>query len=265
MEKIVLIAVIITLLTANAAIALPEDDDKIDIPGDWHGKKKIVINKGELTQVVFIKYAKPVVSASEPLIIDIGDPNNDGARDGYELSGLWWNMIKYPSGIPYTINPKTTVKRYSLKQNDVVGAVKNSLEAWDAATSRELYSDYPTVDTRARASTGTPDYKNVITWASISDNSIVAVASMWYYTASNEMVDADITFNTYYRWGIGLSNAMDIQNVGTHEAGHWTGLNDLYDPTYQTMTMYGYTSYGETIRRSLEPGDVAGARAVYGT
>jgi hypothetical protein len=27
--------------------------------------------------------------------------------------------------------------------------------------------------------------------------------------------------------------------------------------------MYGYTSYGEEIKRSLEPGDIAGVQAVY--
>jgi predicted transcriptional regulator with HTH domain len=30
-----------------------------------------------------------------------------------------------------------------------------------------------------------------------------------------------------------------------------------------TMTMYGYASYGEEIKRTLEPGDVAGVQAVY--
>ena len=41
------------------------------------------------------------------------------------------------------------------------------------------------------------------------------------------------------------------------------GLDDLYDSKYSAMTMYGYASYGEEIKRTLEPGDVAGVQAVY--
>ncbi len=271
MKKIALI-VIALLVMANTALAT-SDDDKINIPKDWHGKKKIEIPRGELTQVVIIKYATPLDQSNEQksTIIDIGD--NDGAQDGYELSGLWWNLAKYTAGVPYTINPNAAVANYGLTQSAVVGAVKDSLEAWDSTTTKELYSNTPTVNNRARASIVRPDYKNVITWAKISDPSIIAIASMWYYTSTKELVDTDIIFNTYFKWGIdpdgeettySLSNAMDIQNICTHEAGHWTGLNDLYNNTYWAMTMYGYAAYGEVIKRSLEPGDIAGAKAVYG-
>ena len=266
MKKTVLIALIITVLIANVAFA-DTDDDKINIPKDWHGKKKIVIPEGELTQVVFIKYNQPISQTNEQVV-------TTGPNNLYELSGLKWNLKKYPKGVPYIINPSKAVNNYRLTQSAVVSAVKNSLETWDAVTSKELYGNTPTINSRAQASTATPDYKNVISWASVSDPNVVAVAWMWYYTATNEMVDADIIFSTNYRWGIdpdgegtaySLSNAMDIQNVGTHESGHLTGLNDLYDSNLAAMTMYGYTSYGEVIRRSLEPGDIAGAQAVYGT
>lgn len=270
MRKIALLAIAI-LIMANVALAAPSDEDKINIPKDWQGKRKIVIPRGELTQVIFIKYPKPFNQNNEQkTIVDIGDPDNDGAQDGYELTGLWWNLEKYPSGVPYIINPSAAVKNYGLTESAVVTAVKNSLEAWDSATSKELYNDIYTINNRARASIALPDYKNVITWARISDKSIVAMASMWYYSETKELVDADIIFNTYYKWGIDPDgeggttlNAMDIQNICTHEAGHWTGLDDIYNDTYWAMTMYGYTTYGEVIKRSLEPGDIAGAQAIY--
>ena len=96
---------------------------------------------------------------------------------------------------------------------------------------------------------------------------------IWYKSATGEIVDADIVLNSYYKWDIGAEDGeypdlkeekkFDIRNIVTHEAGHWTGLDDLYDDTYWAMTMYGYTTYGEEIKRSLEPGDIAGAQEVY--
>ena len=61
-----------------------------------------------------------------------------------------------------------------------------------------------------------------------------------------------------------LSGAMDIQNIMTHGVGHTLVLNGLYQDRYVRMTMCGYSSYGEVTKISLEPGDIAGAQALYG-
>jgi len=216
----------------------------------------------KLSVRIFIKYANPVEQTTAN-VVDIGDNN------GYELLGLWWDLGKYPSGVPYIINPKNS---YRIAKSDVVAEVKASLESWDATVTVELYNDNPTVDTRATTSTRRPDYKNVITWGPLRPG-IVAQTTIWYYSATGEIVDADITLNSSYKWGIDrddegtgytLTKAFDIQDIVTHEAGHWSGLGDIYDTTYRAMTMYGYTTYGETIKISLEPGDIAGVQAVYG-
>ena len=57
--------------------------------------------------------------------------------------------------------------------------------------------------------------------------------------------------------------AFDIQNIATHEFGHPVGLDDLYDEIYSELTMYGYSSKGETKKCSLEEGDVLGAQSLY--
>ena len=227
----------------------------------------LVSATNELSVRIFIKYANPVKRTTAN-VVDIGDSDGDGAEDGYVLSGLWWNLSKHPNGVPYVINPSGAVKQ-GLAQSDVVAEIKASLESWDAVVSKELYNDNPVVDTKAKAKL---DYKNVITWARLQPG-VVAVATIWYYSATGEIVDADIELNSYYKWGIDLDDEgteytltgkFDIQNIVTHEAGHWSGLDDIYDDTYWAMTMYGYTHYGETIKISLEPGDIAGVQAVYG-
>ena len=217
---------------------------------------------------IFIKHADPVEQTTGN-VEDIGDPDGDGAQDGYELLGLRWDLAKYPDGVPYVINPSGAIIQ-GLEESDVVAEIKASLESWDNVVGAELYNDHPTIDIIAIASI--PDYKNVITWA-ILPPGVVAMATIWYYSDTGEIVDADIQLNLGYKWGIDeddegteytLEDAFDIQNIVTHEAGHWSGLDDIYDDTYWAMTMYGYTTYGETIKISLEPGDIAGVQAVYG-
>lgn len=71
--------------------------------------------------------------------------------------------------------------------------------------------------------------------------------------------------NTYYGWSLsGEAGKMDVQNIMTHEFGHWCGLDDLYNDADYWLTMYGYSNYGITYQRTLGLGDINGLKAVYG-
>jgi hypothetical protein len=90
------------------------------------------------------------------------------------------------------------------------------------------------------------------------------------------LVEFDIIFDDVdFEWGIGDANKMDLENIATHEIGHALGLADLYDWTYDTtdpevlnkvreQTMYGLAIEGETKKRTLETGDIAGVEVLYG-
>ena len=39
---------------------------------------------------------------------------------------------------------------------------------------------------------------------------------------------------------------------------------DLYQSKLSAVTMYGYASEGQTTKRTLESGDIAGIKAIYG-
>ena len=279
--------VLLSLSYIFPAMAASSDDE---MPREWFGKRKIVDNFGKYTRVVFIHYAVGIGDASSG-VVDLRDPDGDGAADGYKLLGVRWDLSKYPNGVPYVINPTGGVKQ-GLSEDRIVKEIKAALESWDMAVDLDsynynfvnsqinstiinklsLYNDTPQIDYKAKASIAWPDYRNVITWGRAQPG-VVAYSVIWYDSSTGEIVDADIVLNSYYKWGIAdgneatndLSGKFDIQNIVAHEAGHWTGLDDIYDSKYWAMTMYGYAKYGEEIKRSLEPGDIAGAQAIYKT
>jgi len=57
---------------------------------------------------------------------------------------------------------------------------------------------------------------------------------------------------------------MDLENIATHEIGHGAGLNDIYSSSCTAVTMYGYSDYGETSKRTLEIPDIQGLQTLYG-
>ncbi len=76
--------------------------------------------------------------------------------------------------------------------------------------------------------------------------------------------DCRVRFNTSWGWSTsGEAGKLDVQNIATHELGHWLLLGDLYGAGDTEKTMYGSTAYGETKKRTLESDDIAGVRHLY--
>ena len=55
---------------------------------------------------------------------------------------------------------------------------------------------------------------------------------------------------------------MDLLNIAVHEVGHGAGLTHP-DQTCVDETMYAYAAEGETKKRTLNDGDIAGIKALY--
>jgi len=202
----------------------------------------------------------------EKVFITYGTGSGAGTDqyDVFSYDGLhWWDGPR-TSGVP-----ATGVKYYvNTASAAVKEAVKASFETWDAQVTVELFDD--NVEQISKAAGNRYDGKNVVSWGALRPG-IVAVTYIWYYSDSLEIVEFGIVFNKLYAWGIDPDgeggttiNAFDIQNVATHEAGHTLSLNDLYMQEASELTMYGYTSLGETKKRSLGLGDINGVQYIYG-
>jgi hypothetical protein len=111
---------------------------------------------------------------------------------------------------------------------------------------------------------------------------------MWSYQNTLVEVDTALNSSTQFRWWQTAVSGdpdsatwpssqstsaydVDVQNIMTHEAGHWLVLGDLYDDmtgfvaSDAEQTMYGYAGQNELKKRSLEFGDIAGIQEIYGT
>jgi len=79
------------------------------------------------------------------------------------------------------------------------------------------------------------------------------------------ITSAKMTFNGDLSWSTtGESDKHDVQDVATHEFGHFLYLNDLYGSDDVSKTMYGLGSTGSTYRRTLTQDDKNGIIFLYG-
>jgi len=168
----------------------------------------------------------------------------------YELLGFQWYTT-----INYYINPSN---KYGLSTAAVVNTITTSATTWDKETNFQVFSYKRTTTKNA----GKRDGSNVVSFGPYRAGAI-AVTYIWY--SGDQIIETDCRLNTYYKWSLsGEAGKMDVQNIMTHEFGHWCGLVDLYSDADYWLTMYGYGDYGETYKRTLGLGDINGLEAVYG-
>jgi MYXO-CTERM domain-containing protein len=93
------------------------------------------------------------------------------------------------------------------------------------------------------------------------------ITQVWHNPNTGEILDADMRLNeTLGTFGIcGATcppGVVDIQNVMTHEAGHFLGLGHSSVPD---ATMSARAAIGETSKRTLAEDDIEGVCAIYGS
>ncbi len=174
------------------------------------------------------------------------------------LSGAKPRWKSFP--VSYVINPSNP---QGLGEAFVTSAISTSAETWDDATSIELFNNAYTVNYSAVYRV--QNYKNEMSFGNYPTSGVIAVTSIWWNPATNAIVEFDILYDTDWLWGDADINSslMDLQNIATHEIGHGVGLGDIYSTACSEVTMYGYSSYGEIQKRTLEQPDITGLQKIY--
>lgn len=177
----------------------------------------------------------------------------------YAIFGKWSR-----TPVNYVINPTSS---QGLSSGSITSSISAAAETWDSAVSKNLFGD--AYGTNNNIHSGTYDGSNVIDFGPYGSANVIAVTSIWYNTWTKQIYEFDMRFNEAFTWGNAATNSnptlMDIRDIATHELGHGVGLKDLYSSTCSQATMYGYASYRETKKSTLETGDINGIRQIYGS
>ncbi|MCK4722529.1 MAG: matrixin family metalloprotease, partial [Dehalococcoidia bacterium] len=198
----------------------------------------------------------PASASSGPVIVHTAG----GDSNGYDFFVTFSYMgIKWPGASPMEeklwINPNTA---------DCAGewrAVIDAMQTWNDVDNADFYFEYGGPTT---ATDFSPNGINEIAWV---HSSRPYIAACYIWGVGDTITECDVIFNdSDYTWdtsGSPTASEMDVQNIAVHELGHCLSLRDLYGGPDSEKTMYGFGSYGQTKKRTLEPEDVAGIRWIY--
>lgn len=118
------------------------------------------------------------------------------------------------------------------------------------------------------ADTSSPDGKNEVMFGDISTSGAIAVTIVWGIFSGppfgRELVEWDQVYDDVdFDWSTaGEAGKMDLDNIATHEIGHSDGMGHP-DDSCTEETMFRYADYGETKKRDLNSGDIAGINGLY--
>lgn len=241
----------------------------------------------ELDKIVFIHYGKDC-ALGKP--VDTPGKGPGGGEEDEEVCPYSYSRIHWPIGpgefVTYLINPdKDGNKAIDEAELSFRDGMVAAFQTWTSVNgSYMVFVDGGDTELSPDViNPAAPDYKNVVGWEYLTGEygeGVIGVTVVWYIVGRRHIVDADIALNTdsIFAWTQAnidtadpnenwLDNTtyydVDVQNIMTHEAGHWLMLEDLYDKVAIEQTMYYMADDCELKKRSLESGDIAGIQKIY--
>jgi len=227
----------------------------------------IVKQKPPHELLIFIHYPK---GKAVGLATKGGKVAGDGACP-FKLTGKWAT-----NSLSFAVNSNDS----GLDQTSVINAITSSFAAWSDASGLLPPSVGTTAILPSTYSNESMNGINEIGFASLGAKGFtdaIAVTYVWRDIGTKKIVEADMVNNidpgfawfiaplqdgNPNNWTLTNTGKFDLQNIDTHEFGHFVGLDHVRSNTEQTM--YPFSTPDEVKKRSLECGDLAGVQKLYG-
>mgnify|MGYP001610161387 FL=1 len=176
--------------------------------------------------------------------------------------GAKWKTVE-----PYIVDPFNTAV---LDEGFVRSNLALDIQKWETAAgiNINIIGDENVSGIVDRANIGNLNGKNEVIFADVGSSGTIAVTIVWGIfsgpVTGRELVEWDQVYDDVdFAWSsTGSSGAMDFENIATHELGHSVGMGHPSGGCTEE-TMYAYANLGETKKRDLNTGDIAGIGKLY--
>lgn len=200
-----------------------------------------------------------------------GKPNKAGENACFSfLSG---SAIPWKVAEPYMVD---TTNRSALDAYFITNSIQQAILSWDSQVGFTIFG--PEVLSYVdRTSIGNvANGRNELMFAAIDEPNVIAITYIWGIfrgsPQNRELREWDMVYDDVdFQFGdagplsedsLGNTNIIDLVNILTHEFGHALGLGHPMDSCTEE-SMFRFSEEGETKKRSLHAGDVAGVKAIY--
>lgn len=200
-----------------------------------------------------------------PGVEDPGGEDPPSSCFAFLANGARWNTTE-----PYLVDPSNNagLDNAVLNLATVIDQTSASLGEWDDEVTTFNIFGVEVAGTVDGIDLVQPDGFNEVLFGDIAQDGAIAVAIVWGVFRgppfARGLVEWDVLFDDVdFAWSTsGVVGLMDYQNIATHEFGHAAGMGHP-DNSCIEETMYAFAGLGETIKRDLNAGDIAGINELY--
>jgi hypothetical protein len=199
-----------------------------------------------------------------------GDPPPSGDVSSC-YSFIFGSSIGWQTPESFKVNPSNAPNGWDAGK--VGGDVGTAISQWETAAATDMIGGYDGVST---ASAPDSSDENAVFFGDFDQGGVIAATYVWRTIGppqTRQIVAWDMIVDVVdFAWSDsenGTPGTMDFLNILTHEIGHAVGMGHTDAPTGTpddlcwAQTMYPSASYGETQKRSLGDGDIAGINVLY--
>lgn len=253
--KVLALVIATAMAMAVAAIAAPGGPGRpavppgaVEIAPDVYSLGKRQVDGVEIEGIAVVHRAKPNGNERKP--------GGGGACYALLATGAKWTAVE-----PFSVDESAA------EVNGMTSLMNTDVSTWESAAQADIFGQ-GTSNSSYDANTSNVDGQNGAEFAPIADAGVIAVTYTWGVFGgpprSRGLVEWDMIFDTdSFDWSTtGAAGTMDFRNIDTHEIGHAMGLGHPSGSCTEE-TMYAFASTGETKKRDLNPGDVAGINGLY--